>query len=926
MRWQASTLVLVCLLGLPFAAGGVAAEVGGLEGLVRDKESSEGLIAVDIVVAGSGVLVQTDLTGRFQVAELPVGVYSVRFSYLGYETLVVENVEIIAGRVRRLDVVLESFRANAIDDLMVTATRILSTEGAVLADRKRAVVVGDAISAAQISRSPDGQAGDALKRVTGLLVDGGGYVNVRGMPDRYNVTEIDGAIATAVDPDLDRKSFNFEMVPSNLLSNLQVVKTAMPDMPGDFTGGLVRINTVEFPENPTTQFSIQTGADGGSYGDSFYRDAHRGSTDWFGRDDGGRDRPRAVRDAGSLPSDNIPYLDEVARELPNRYALAAETTPRPGSVAVSHGNLLRPFGRRLGVVGAASYKSSASITNEYKTKDPLISNDRFEATDYLSEVNVGALLNLNLEIVDRQRVSFQNLYARSTENSFLSAIKRDNALAYRYVLEWEEKDQLTSSLKGSHAILIDGVDLSWRIFYNENNAKEPDLRFLEYNLETEPFALYTNRRHWLYAAEIRRGADAGLSWRFGGIDRPGKIAAGVSLVTRKRTLEHFPYHVAREGLSGGLVFLPPEDIFAPENFKQGLFTLRYQDQFESSYSGTQVMNAYYALIDLPFTLWREHFRLAGGARLENNRIAVDAYDKVTDVYIGARSRSDYVLPSVNVVYEYDERTNVRLACFRSLNYPELRELAPVKSSDFKNDWQLEGNPDLAVARIDNYDLRLERFPASGEVVAVSFFYKELRDAIESRLDAQSNYLDLYRWFNGDGRNYGVEIEFRKRLGFLSRSLDDITLLGNYVRIWSEVDFPLLDSIGGDDQSARFRTATRQLQGQAPWVVNLSLNWENPDLRTSLTILYNRVGRRLLTVAENPTFNRYGEPRHLLDAALTLRLAPSTSLKFAAKNILRQDEIRLFSVDIGQGGAAPEHLPAGRRIGATTLAGALSVKF
>lgn len=914
------------LIWLALTVTTATAEVGVVSGQIKDKESGEELIAVDIVVVGTPITAQTDLEGRFQLDGLAPGTYILRVSYLGYNTRVVEDVVVVAGQTRRLDLTLESFRANAIDDVMVTASRVLSTESAVLADRKQASVVGDAISAAQISRSPDGQAGDALKRVTGLLVVDGGYVNVRGMPDRYNVTVVDGAVATSVDPDLDRKSFNFEMIPSNLLSNLQVLKTALPDMPGDFTGGLVRVNTVEFPEESTTQFSIQSGFDSSSADQTFYRNAYSGSTDWLGRDDGGRDRPQLVVDAGRLPSDGIPYPDEVARAMPNRWATESKSTPMPYSFALSHGNLFRPLGRKVGVVTAVSYKSGSSIGDELKTKHPELTNDRFEATDYLSEINIGALFNLNVELADRQRLSFKNLYGRNTEDSFLSAIKRDNALAYRYVLEWEEKDQLTSSVSGSHGLPLPGLAFDWRLLYNENRAKEPDLRFVEYNLESEPIALLNNRRHWLYVDEIRRGLDASLAWSSRDVDRPARASAGLSLGTRARDLDHYPYNIASEGISGGLVFLPPEDIFDPENFKQGLFSLRYQDQFEGSYRGSQVMNAYYAMVDVPMQLAQEEFRLSGGMRLENNSVAVSGFDKVTDTFIAAETRSEYLLPSVNLTYEYDERTNVRLAYFRSLNYPEIREIAPVKSSDFKNDWQLEGNPDLEVARIANYDLRLERFPRFGEVLAVSVFYKRIKNAIETSLNAQSNYLDLYSWFNGDGRNYGVELEVRKRLDIISRRLYDVTIIGNYTRIWSEVDFKLLDSASGDDQSAAFRDATRLLQGQAPWVVNLSLSWDDPDRNTSLTVLYNRVGTSLLSVSENPTFNRYGEPRHLLDAAVTQKLSASTSLKITAKNILGEDGVRRFSVDPGQGGAQPRNLPGGFRTYGTTVAMSVTVKF
>jgi len=924
-----SRLLAVAILGWSLLATTATAQGGILQGLVKDKDSGEELIAVDVILIGTGLATQTDLEGRYRFADLAPGTYSVRASYIGYDTKVIPDVEVAAGQTRTLDITLASFRANAIDDVMVTATRVLSTESAVLADRKNAAVVGDAISAAQISRSPDSQAGDALKRVTGLMVDSGGYVNVRGMPDRYNVTVVDGAVTTSVDPDLDRKSFNFEMIPANLLSSLQVLKTALPDMPGDFTGGYVKVNTVEFPEAATTRISVSGSLDLDSAGDTFYRDAFSGDTDWLGIDGGERDRPQVLVDAGPRPDDSIPYPDHVARALPNRWDVESATTPLPFSLSVSHGNRFRPLGRKLGVIGSVSYKTSSSINNEYKALNP---QEFFDSTDYLTEVNLGALLNLNLELAENQTLSFKNLYGRNTEESFLRAYKGgQNLNSYRQVLEWEEKDQLTSSLSGSHALPVRGLELGWRLFYNENKAKEPDLRFIEYNLDADPLRLRASRRHWLDIDEFRRGLDGSLAWSVGDVDRPTRFSLGLALSERERGIKNNPYTM--EGLDpndalGGLVFLPPGEIFAPENFKETLFTLRYQDQFEGAYEAMQVMNAYYAMADVPFELWQEEFRLAGGARVENHQLAVDAFDKFENIYLPSSSRATNVLPSVNLAYEYDEKTNVRLAYYRSVNYPEIREIADVQTSDFKNDWEVAGNDTLEVATIDNFDLRIEHFPKFGEVFAVSFFYKDLQNAIETSLTSQANYLDRVSWFNGNGTNYGIELEARTRLDFLGQAFYDFTITGNYTRVWSEVDTRVQANPDEPDESARIVVTTRQLQGQAPWLVNLNLKWESLELGSSATILFNRVGRRLDKVAPEflPQENIYEEPRNLLDAAFTQQLSERATFKLTAKNILGADRTYVFHVDENING---EQLPLkeyGSRSQSPSVSASLSVKF
>ncbi|MBD3222955.1 TonB-dependent receptor plug domain-containing protein [bacterium] len=923
--------VALCVLALA-----ATATAGTLQGRIVDKDSGEELIAADVLLIGTGLATQTDLEGYYSFADLAAGQYNVRVSYLGYNTRVVPEVEVPASGTRTLDIQLESFRADEIDDVMITATRVLSTESAVLADRKNAAVVGDAISAAQISRSPDGQAGDAMKRVTGVTVRGGQYINVRGMPDRYNVTIVDGTVVTSVDPDLDRKSFNFEMIPAGLLASLKVVKTPTPDMPGDLTGGLVEINTKEFPDRATTSVSVGAGWDQDVTGELFLSDAYSGDRDFWGFDDGGRDLPGIVLDAGRQPFDGeaYAYADEVARALPNRYATETSTAPLGSSFSVSHGNKFGLAGREIGLIGAVTFGNGRDIHDESKSYLEEIggqytSSDWLDYRNYETSSRMGALLNLNLKLAERQTFSFKNLFGHTAEENFLVGYKFKNQLIYRRVLEWEEKSQLTSSFGGSHALPLGDVTLDWQMFYNENTAKEPDLRWLDYNAEQDEPRMLTNRRHWLYIDEFRRGVDTDLTWRVGDVDRPTTLKAGLALSHRERLVDHRPYKYdwpEADNSAGGTVLLPPEQIFAPENLKEGLLTLRYQDQFESTYIGSHVSNAYYVMVDTPFDVALEEFRLSGGVRIENTQYAVDAFDKVTNTIIPSRSSTTDVIPSVNLIYFYDEDTNVRLAYFGSVNYPDLRELADVSSIDLMNDYTVRGNPDLRRARISNYDLRVEHFPEYGEVLALSFFYKDMRDAIESRLTESSAYVDELSFFNSDGENYGFELELRKKLDFLGEEFSDITVQANYTRIWSTVDFPVAVNPEDEGQSADTILGSRQVQGQSPYVINLSLQWEDVNLGTSVNLLFNKLGRRLDRLKAVPQFNVYEEPRNLLDAAITQKVPGGGKLKFTAKNILAADTRWRWDIDQSQGVRDPRSREYGRRTDGTSYKLSLSWKF
>lgn len=62
-------------------------------------------------------------------------------------------------------------------------------------------MVSDAIGNEQISKTPDKNAGDALKRVTGLSVVGNKYVYVRGLGERYSNAQLNGIEIPSPEPE-----------------------------------------------------------------------------------------------------------------------------------------------------------------------------------------------------------------------------------------------------------------------------------------------------------------------------------------------------------------------------------------------------------------------------------------------------------------------------------------------------------------------------------------------------------------------------------------------------------------------------------------------------------------------------------------------------------------------------------------------------
>ncbi|MBK6766730.1 MAG: carboxypeptidase-like regulatory domain-containing protein [bacterium] len=276
-----SRFVLAMVAALMLACAGYAQETGSVTGLVVDAETGEPMLGVSLMLQGTTLGTAADLDGNFRIASVPVGDYTLVANYIGYGKLTVTGVTVEAGRPTTLNLQMQS-EALEIGEVVIEARMMNNTEASLLSIQKKAPALSDGISAEQIKRSPDADAGDAVKRVTGVTVVGDKYVYVRGMGERYNNTRLNGA--TIASPEPLKRTVPFDIISANLLDNIVVNKTATPDQPGDFGGGSVQLTTKEFPEKLTFQVSTSSSIND----ETTFKDFNTyqgGNRDWIGMDD-----------------------------------------------------------------------------------------------------------------------------------------------------------------------------------------------------------------------------------------------------------------------------------------------------------------------------------------------------------------------------------------------------------------------------------------------------------------------------------------------------------------------------------------------------------------------------------------------------------------------------------------------------------------
>jgi TonB-dependent receptor len=346
-----------------------------------------------------------------------------------------------------------------------------------------------------------------------------------------------------------------------------------------------------------------------------------------------------------------------------------------------------------------------------------------------------------------------------------------------------------------------------------------------------------------------------------------KLGTQVRATRRDAALD--PYLVTPVAVTQAQLEQQPDSLF-PSLATTGRVSVQ-RDPDAGFYKARDRVNAGYGMLSIPIS---SRIDVIGGARVESWRL-----DLRSAKYLGEKFDSVYtntdVLPSLSVNIKIGDTQNLRLAATRTLSRPEYRELSTLQEKGPVGDLDFVGNPSLQRAMINNYDARWEMYPQSGEILSVGVFAKNFIKPIE-KVQISTNGGNIYSFVNANSaRNFGIELEARKRL------FSPLAVFSNVTMMKSKIE------PGNTDISA-LTSADRPMVGQAPYVVNAGVSYENSTGALSATALYNVVGRRITATGTKPTPDTYLEPRSLLDFSLRFPLFAATSAKLNASNLLNSE--------------------------------------
>ena len=891
------TFVVIILSVLVIQSAMLAQQTGSISGKITDNSSNEELIGANIIVVGTTIGTSTDLDGKYQIKGLQPGKYSIKVSYISYQSITVGNIDVKTNQSAIVDISLTS-ASTELDEVVVTAEALRNSEASVLKILQKSDGISDGVSAELISKNNSSDGADILKRMTGVTIAEGKYSYIRGVSDRYNNTLLNGAYLPSTDP--EKKSFSYDIFPASLIENIITAKTFSPDKPADFSGGLVQISTVEFPSKFTLNVSTSADYRTNTTGSSFTTYSG-GAKDFLGFDDGTRSIPSAITETKVARGNYSPAeINEIGKSFKNNWNTSLSNAPINGNLKITVGDNYPIGDDVLGYIASFTYTNS--FENKEVEKAAYTYDDQrysYTGNNYTSNVMLSGLFNVSYKFSGTNKLSLKSIYNQNSDDEvtlyeglYRGADQYRQNTAIRYV----SRSLFSTQLIGEHNFnIFNSLGFDWHLNYAHSNRNEPDARRNIYSRAIDepesPLRFQLDQslatRYYGELDDNNLGAATNFTLKlFENPEMPSfKLGYAFDRKERDFSARLFGFRNNAGGnfiQEDSILQRPVEEIFASENFSNTFIETVEITKPSDSYDANQNINAAYVMFD---TKILERIRLVAGARFESSTQIMNAFaDAGNDADVDRRYND--VLPSINLTYSPTEAINLRAAYSKTLARPEFRELASFTYFDFVANELVQGNPELTRSLIYNYDLRFEHFGGAGDLYAFGLFYKDFKDPIEQILVASSAFEPIRSYKNANSATtYGIELEVRKSLGFVTDYLNEFSFVGNVALMKSNISF----DEATDNSSESFQETERPLQGQAEYILNFGLYYDNFESGWNTSIVYNKVGQQISKVGFGGLGNVLEMPKDLLDFSISKRLFSVLSLKLTVKDLFNQDK-------------------------------------
>ncbi|MBR9855104.1 MAG: TonB-dependent receptor [Algicola sp.] len=894
------------------------AQNGAISGKIMDGEFNDVLPFANVAIKGTTIGTTSDFEGAYSM-EIEPGTYTVTFSFLGYTKQEITGVVVEANQTVSVNVTLQP-ATSQLDEIVLTTTVRKNTEASVLNLQKNSVTLLDGLSLESIKATGASNIASAIKRVPGVSVQEGKYVYVRGLGDRYTKSILNGMDIPGLDP--DKNTVQMDIFPTNILENVIVLKSASAELPADFTGGVVNIVTKDFPTQKQMSISASVGYNPSMHFQDNYLSYEGGSSDFLGFDDGTRNLPfPSNRDVPS-PSDsqNNGSLEGLTRSFNPVMATEQQTSKPDFSLGFSYGNQFNIGENRLGFIASLDYKNTTIFYEGFengiyqKAPESEINELRFDrrqrgdlgSNNVLASALGGLSYKTGRSKYQLNLLHIQNgesraaLFEQRTEISNAIDVIKDN-------LEYSERSVSNLLLSGKHTSEDASFVAEWSLSPTLSNVQDKDVRLTTFIINPDGFTISSDAgfpvRLWRDLEEVNAVGKIDFSKSYELFGNKSMFKFGGLYSYKKRDYSIYNYDIAFFNFSTASLNGDPNAILADENIwttdnRSGSY-IRGNFQPANTFESEQNTMAFYISNEFKFA---EKFRAVLGLRAEQFTTYFTGQNNTgTEVYEDEKTIDELdFFPSANLIYEFKENTNLRLSYSRTTARPSFKELSIVQIPDLLTGILFLGNLELQPTYIDNFDFRFEVFGEKTQMLAISSFYKKFTDPIEIvayDITAPNQFTPR----NAPSATvFGVELEGRKNLGFISDGLRNLSINLNVSIIDSKIDMARGENQEYESRQIFARDGetikdNRDLQGQSPYLINAGLNYDNRETGLETGIFYNVQGKTLEVVGFGQNPDVFTQPFHSLNFnfSKTIGKEKRSKISLKANNILGDERVSLY---------------------------------
>ncbi len=885
------------------------AQEGTIKGKVYDEEVNDVLPFANVTLKGTTIGSTTDFDGNYALNVEP-GTYTVVFSFVGYQTKEVTEVVVEDGKDVVVNISLAASAAS-LDEVIITTTARENTEASVLNLQKKSVNVFDGLSIESVKKVGANDVASAVKNIPGVSVEGGKYVYVRGLGDRYTKSILNGMSLPGLDP--DRNTIQLDIFPTNLLENIIVYKTLTADLPADFTGGAVDIVTKDFSSREEYNFNVGLSYNPDMHFNGDFLTQSGSNTDFLGFDDGLRDDPIAPGTDIPLPFNDDPQLTSFTQAFNPEMAAKTSNSNMNYNFGFSTSNQFDVGEDRLGYIGSISYRTEQTYYEDY-TQNFLLKPEQLNEFEMIpNRLQQGRLSKESVLVSAMAGLTYKRDYAKyklnmlhlqsgeaRTGEFFQQTFISNGAEFFSDNLEYTQRSVSNLQLSGEHAF---ESNENWNLDWNTSAAyavvADKDVRSTLFELEDDRLIIRPSigdpRRIWRDLDEINLSAKTDLQNKHQLFDNDAKLKFGALTDYKQREFNINQYVIRFDGAPAEPLNGDPNQLLKDVNIWRvnnsgGSYIV---NQFEPANNYDSYSTTFAGYVSEEFNV-TDKLKAILGLRFEKFDIYYTGQDTQGSVELvdeNIISEAD-LFPSANFIYSLNDDQNLRLTYSRSTARPSFKEASVAQIFDPITNITFNGNLELRPTYVNNLDVRYEIFGDDAQLIAVSGFYKDFTDPIELTVFGIEAINDIQPRNLGQAQVFGAEFEVRKNFGFIAESLKDLSINANVSIIESqqtmnEAEFQGRLSAARDGESI---DNERELQGQSPFLINTGLTYDSDDKGIRTGLYYNVQGKTLQVVGIGAVPDVYTEPFHNLKFNFTKSFGEdnNSSITFRASNLLNDD--------------------------------------